>query len=71
MEFYLAGVFTGGAPASPVASSDHAPGRSVTKGVQVSGGACWEGPTSMGIPQLKGAARQGAAAEIKVKIAPP
>lgn len=52
----------GGAPAGPVASSAHTPTGGITEGIQVSVGACREGPASMGIPQLQGTAWQRAAA---------
>lgn len=56
----------GGAPAGPVASPDHAPSRGI-KGIQVSSGACREGPASVGIPQLQGTTWQRATAEVKSK----
>lgn len=67
-EFHLGGVLAGRAPTRPVTSPDHTPCGGITKGIQVSCGACWEGPASMGIPQLQSAAWQRAAGIKEGKI---
>lgn len=59
----LGGILSSGAPASPVTPPDHAPSGGGPKGIQVSGGACWEGPAPVGIPQLQSAAWQRATTE--------
>lgn len=64
---HLGRVLPGRAPAGTVTPPDHAPGGGITKGIQVSGGACWEGPAPapMGIPQLQSATWQGATGKIR------
>lgn len=65
---HLGGVLSGGAPTGPVTSPDHAPCGGIAEGIQVSGGACWEGPASVGIPQLQSAAWQRATGIIEGEI---
>ncbi len=68
LDSHLGRVLSGGAPTGPVASPDHAPGGGITEGIQVSGGARWEGPAPVGIPQLQSAAWQRATGETEGKI---
>lgn len=61
--FHLGRVLSSRAPASPMTSPYHPPSGGVTKVIQVRGGACWERPTPVGIPQLQSATWQGATGE--------
>ncbi len=65
---HLGGVLSGGAPTGPMTPPDHAPGGCATERIQVSGGACWEGPAPVGIPQFQGTTWQGATGETDGEI---
>lgn len=64
---HLGSVLMSRAPAGPVTIAC-ASGRGITEGIQVSGGTCWEGPASVGIPQLQSAAWQRATVKIKEEM---
>lgn len=64
---HLGSVLMSRAPAGPVTIAC-ASGRGIAEGIQVSGGTCWEGPASVGIPQLQSAAWQRATGKIKEEM---
>lgn len=57
---YLGGILSRRAPTSPVTPPDHATAGGAAKGIQVRGGARWEGSAPVGIPQLQSATWQRA-----------